>query len=259
MKILCIGDVVGDAGLDFVCRRLPALRRELGVALCIVNGENADTSGTGLTKSAAEELLSHGADVITTGNHALRRAGMDLYTENNTLLMPANYPGIAPNAGMCTLDFGKYSVLVANLAGVAFLEPLDNPFDVADRILASDEGKRARFKIIDFHAESTAEKKALAYYLDKRVSALFGTHTHVQTADEQILPAGSGYITDLGMCGPCQSVIGVEPRLAIEKQKTHRPVRFALAGGKCTLCGAVFTLNDTTGLCEKAERVSVQE
>ncbi|MEG0877974.1 MAG: TIGR00282 family metallophosphoesterase [Oscillospiraceae bacterium] len=256
MKVLCIGDVVGGAGTSFLCRKLPSLKRELNADLCIVNGENADNSGTGITRGAADEILSHGADVITTGNHALRRADTELYTESETLLMPANYPGLERSASVCEIDFGKYRVMVANLSGVAFLEPLDNPFICADSIISASD---ARFKIIDFHAESTAEKKAFAYYLDGRVSAIFGTHTHVPTADEQVLPLGTGYITDVGMCGPVNSVIGVEPKCAIAKQKSHLPARFAVAEGKCAMHGVLFTLDDTSGLCVEARRVTICE
>ncbi|MEG0179183.1 MAG: TIGR00282 family metallophosphoesterase [Oscillospiraceae bacterium] len=255
MKILCIGDIVGDGGMDIICRRLPSLKSELGADICIANGENADTSGTGITKNIVNELFCHAVDVITTGNHALRRANAELYTENDTVLMPANYPNQDGKASYCELDYGKYSVLIANISGVAFMEPLDNPFNCADKII---KNSNAKYKIIDFHAEATAEKEAFAYYLDGRVSAIFGTHTHVATADEQILPLGTGYITDVGMSGPVYSVLGVEPQLAITKQRLHLPVRFKTASGKCAINGALFTL-DESGKCTEVTRVRVCE
>ena len=252
MKILCVGDVVGQPGLDFLCRRLPALRRHLAVDVCIVNGENAHPDGVGITRPIAEELFAHGADAVTTGNHALRRAGEELYEETEALLCPANLPHLEPAAGRVTLDLGRCAVTVLNLSGVAFLEPVDNPFDVADRLLAGDS---ARFKVVDFHAESSAEKQAFARYLDGRVSAVFGTHTHVPTADAGVLPRGTGFITDVGMTGPVNSVIGVEPELSIRRQRTHRPVRFAVAKGPCRLDAVLFTCDDATGRCISAQRV----
>ena len=250
MKILCVGDVVGTPGLNFLCRRLPALKRQVGADLCIVNGENAHPDGVGITADIAQEIFAHGADVITTGNHALRRAGEELYEETETLLCPANLPHAAPGVGSVVLDFGRYSVTVLCLAGVAFLEPLDNPFDTADRLL---QGDTSRFRVVDFHAESTAEKQALAWYLDGRVSAVFGTHTHVPTADAGVLPGGTGFLTDVGMTGPAQSVIGVRPELAVKKQRTHRPVHFAVADGPCRMDAVLFCCDDKTGLCTEVQ------
>ena len=256
MKILCVGDVVGTPGLDFLCRRLPGLKRRLSADICIVNGENAHAGGVGITRSLAEDIFAHGADVITTGNHALRRADEALYEETEALLCPANLPHLAPGAGRVTLDLGRCALTVINLAGVAFLEPVDNPFDTADRLLAGDA---ARFKVVDIHAESTAEKQALAWYLDGRVSAVFGTHTHVPTADAGVLPGGTGFITDVGMTGPVRSVIGVRPELAVKKQRTHRPVRFEVAESPCRLDAVLFTCDDASGRCLSAEAVREEE
>lgn len=256
MNILCIGDVVGTPGLDFLCRRLPALKRALQVDVCIVNGENSDKSGVGLTRHAAQEIFSHGADVITTGNHFLRRAGLDFYLEEPYILAPANHPALPAEAGCCTLDMGRFSVMAVCLCGVAYLDALKNPFDVLEGLL---QKAQPTFCIVDFHAESTAEKKALAYCFDGRVSAIYGTHTHVPTADEGILPAGTGYITDAGMCGPAVSVIGVAPALAIQKQRLHIPVRFETAAGPCVLQGVLFTLDEKSGRCTAAHRITEAE
>lgn len=256
MNLLCIGDVVGRAGLEYLCNSLPELRRSLQADLVVVNGENSDDSGTGINRETAEQILGY-ADVVTTGNHCFRRAGEELFTQNESVLLPANIPFTEDRAGCCLLDTGRFgTVRVINLAGVAWMEPLDNPFKRVDELLNASS---AKYTVVDFHAESTAEKKALAYYLDGRVSAVFGTHTHVQTADEQILPAGTGYITDAGMTGPIHSVLGVAPELAIKKQREHRQVRFKVAEGPCMLNGVLFCLDDASGLCSGVRRVCLRQ
>lgn len=257
MNVLCIGDVVGDPGVACLRRQLPALRRKYAADAVIVNAENADKTGTGLGRKLAEELLQGGfADALTTGNHCFRRADTSLYEECPTVLMPANYPSLSPDVGRCTLDFGRIQLDVFNLQGTAFLEPLDNPFTVLDALLKES---RTKFRILDFHAEATAEKKAMAFYADGRVSAVFGTHTHVQTADEQILPGGTGYITDAGMTGPTVSVLGVRPELAVQRQSTHLPTRFDVAEGPCALEGVLFRLDDASGRCTGVERIRAAE
>lgn len=256
MNVLCIGDVVGAGGRKILRRLLPPLKRQYGVDVCIVNGENA-ADGNGTTPAAAEELLASGADVITGGNHTFRRQEYyDLLDRSPMLLRPANYPASAPGSGMYTLDRGRYQLTVINLMGVAFLDPLADPFDTLDRLLK--EAGDPKFCVVDLHAEATSEKKALAWYADGRLSALFGTHTHVQTADEQILPGGTGFITDAGMTGPVNSVLGVKPELAIAKMHGKLPVRFAAAEGECELQGVLFTLDDATGKTVAVERLQVR-
>ncbi len=246
MKFLCIGDVVGEPGLDFYREAVSYLKQTHAVDFVIVNGENSHKSGVGITKKEAEELLDF-ADVVTGGNHSYRRANEDLFSDYEGLLHPANYPYTQDENGRCLIDTGRFgTACIINLAGISFLEPIDSPFKRVDDLL---EGIDARFILVDFHAESTAEKKALAYYLDGRVSAVFGTHTHVQTADAQILPNKTGYITDLGMTGAVHSVIGVQPALAIKRQKDHVPVQFLVEEGPCMLNAALFTLDDTNGQC----------
>lgn len=251
MNVLCIGDVVGQNGLEYLCSNLPSLKRKYNVDVCIVNGENSDSCGRGITRNGAEAMFSHGADVITTGNHCFQRTKPETFEQQEFLLCPANYPFMPPQAGRCELDLGRARMQVINLSGVAFLEPLDNPFTCFDRLYDPS----CRFTIVDFHAESTAEKKAFGYYIDQRASAMFGTHTHVATADACILPQGCGYITDVGMCGPVDSVIGVEPAQAIEKQRCHTPVRFTVAQGECRLSGVLFTLDDKTGRCVQVQQI----
>ena len=251
MKVLCIGDVVGLNGLEYLCDVLPSLKHRLNVDICIVNGENSDSCGRGITRNGAEAMFSHGADIITTGNHCFQRTKIETFEEQEFLLCPANYPFVSSHAGRCELDLGKAKMQVINLSGVAFMEPLDNPFVMFDSLYDSN----CRFTIVDFHAESTAEKKAFGYYVADRASAVFGTHTHVPTADARILTGGCGYITDVGMCGPDESVIGVEPEQAIQKQRCHTPVRFTVAEGRCSLNGILFTLDDATGRCVGVEQI----
>ncbi len=253
MKVLCIGDVVGNPGVEQLRRHVPALRRQLGLHAVIVNAENADKGGTGLGRSLAQELLQGGlADVLTTGNHCFRRADATLYEEMPTVLCPANYPGLSPDCGRCTLDLGRWQLEVYNLQGTAFLEALQNPFLQLDTFISQSKTK---FRILDFHAEATAEKKAMGFFADGRISAMFGTHTHVQTADEQILPGGTGYISDVGMTGPTLSVLGVRPQCAVNRQMYHTPARFEVADGPAALEGVLFTLDDATGRCTAVERI----
>ena len=253
MNVLCIGDVVGLNGLDHLCRELPALKRRVGADICIVNGENSDQCGRGITRNGAEAIFSHGADVITTGNHCFHRTKPETFEEQEFLLCPANYPRLAPGAGRCELDLGRARMQVINLSGVAFMEPLDNPFVRFDQLY--DPG--CRFTIVDFHAESTAEKKAFGYYIDGRASAVFGTHTHVPTADAQVLPQGLGYVTDLGMTGPSQSVIGVRPSQAINRFLGGLPQRFQPADGPCQMHAVLFEIDTNARRCVSVQRADI--
>lgn len=256
MNILCVGDVVGSRGCELARQVLPALKRQYAVDVCIVNGENA-ADGNGITPASARSLKDSGADVITGGNHTFRRHEFyPLLDEEPWLLRPANFPAAAPGSGLYTVDRGRYQVTVINLIGTAFMEPLACPFDTLDALLS--KAGNPKFCVVDFHAEATAEKKALAYYADGRVSALFGTHTHVPTADEQILPAGTGYITDVGMTGPVESVLGIKPELSIAKMHGKLPVRFAAAEGACELQAVLFTLDDKTGRTTAVRRLAVR-
>lgn len=253
MQILCVGDVVGSAGCQCLRDKLPQVKKLYQVDVCIVNGENA-ADGNGITPVAAEHIFDSGADVITGGNHVFRRREFyDVLDEKETVLRPANYHEQAPGRGVCVVDRGRYQVTVINLMGVVYMEPIANPFETLDTILA--EQGNPKFCVVDFHAEATAEKKALAFYADGRISAMFGTHTHVQTADEQILPLGTGFITDVGMTGPTCSVLGVDPVQSIERIKTHMPVRFHTAEGPTALNGVLFRLDDKTGKTVEVRRI----
>ena len=256
MNILCVGDVVGTSGCQHLRSVLPAAKRHYGVDICIVNGENA-ADGNGLTPVAASHIFDSGADVITTGNHVYRRRELyEQLDEQDYLLRPGNYPASAPGHGFCTVDRGRYQVTVINLMGVVYMEPLACPFETLDTLL--DKAGKPKFCIVDFHAEATAEKKALAFYADGRISALVGTHTHVPTADEQILPNGTGYITDLGMTGPIRSILGICPEQAIAKMKEKLPVRFSTAEGPALMNAVLLTLDDSTGKTKAIERVEIR-
>jgi metallophosphoesterase (TIGR00282 family) len=244
MVILALGDVVGSGGCEFLRKSLSNIKKENNVELVIVNGENS-ADGNGITPYSAEHLFTSGVDVITTGNHVFRRREVyNLLDENPRLLRPANFSTAAPGRGYCIIDTGRVVVCVINLIGTVFMDSYDNPFLTADAILK--EVGTNLITIVDFHAEATSEKKAMGYYLDGRVSAVFGTHTHVLTADEQILPKGTGYITDIGMTGSINSVLGVEPSNSIQRFTTKMPVKFINASSPFLLTGVIFDINNKT-------------
>lgn len=240
-KILCFGDIVGPATLEAFTKNLPQMRKKYGADMVIVNGENV-SEGNGIMPDEADALIYSGVDVITGGNHIWQKNRIFSYLdEKKEIIRPANYPPSNPGRGYMVVDMGCARVLVMNVLGTVFTEPLACPFDTVDKILEKEKGNYD-ISVLDVHAEATAEKKALAYYLDGRINVIFGTHTHVTTADEQILPKGSGYITDLGMCGCEESCLGVESGIIIDKLKNKMPARFKLADGKITLNGALFEL-----------------
>ena len=253
LKILTIGDVVSKPGCEYLREMLPRLKREYKADAVIVNGENS-APGNGILPQSADFIFESGSDVITLGNHALKRPEIyDYLDEKKYIIRPANYHPSAPGRGMTVIDKGYVRAAVINLQGAVFSEPIRNPFDVADSLIEEAEKEGCKIKIVDFHAEATSEKRGMGFYLDGRVSVLFGTHTHVQTSDNQILPKGTGYITDIGMTGPLHSVLGVLPELAIEKMRTGLPVRFKNGDGVCTIDGCFFEIDDKTGKTLKTE------
>ncbi len=239
MRILFLADVFGSAGRRAVEARLPALREELGAGFCIVNGENA-ADGRGLTPKLADKLLAAGADVVTLGNHVWVRNEICAYLAGSErVIRPANVATGSPGRSLTVLPAADGTpVAVINLLGWLFLEVPVGPFEVIDELV--DEARaRASVVVVDFHAEATSEKVALARWLDGRVTAVIGTHTHVQTSDARVLPGGTAAITDAGMTGPHDSVIGVEAELAIRRMRTGMPVRFRPAEGDVRIEGAV--------------------
>ena len=259
MNILCIGDVIGLPGCEFVRRVLPALKRLNGIDLCIANGENSEFGrAKGISRASAEHLFDSGVDVITTGNHVFSQSACYDYLEDcEFIARPANlaYEG-APGRGAVIVDMGRVRVAVANLSGAVYMDCVTSPFEAVEALLPQISD--CKVKLLDFHAEATSEKRAMGFYLDGRFSAVFGTHTHIQTADEQVLPGGTGYITDLGMTGPIDSILGVEKEIILQKFRTNMPVRFKTAEGACALCGCLFTVDENSGLCTHAERIQIQ-
>ena len=256
MKILFLGDIVGKPGRDAILSLLPGLRTEFTADLVIANAENA-AGGWGITPPIAHMLLTGGVDVITMGNHTWAKAdGIDVFEVEPRVLRPANYPPGTPGRG-----FGLYrtasgaTVGVANLNGRTFMEPLDDPFRVADDIFAQLKGQ-ADVLFFDFHAETTSEKAAFAWHCDGRAAAVVGTHTHVPTADERILPGGCAFITDVGMCGPENSVIGMDVETVLLRFRTQLPHRFKVAEGRAMVNGVFIDVNETTGQARSITRIA---
>ena len=230
-------------------RHLHRIKDEYKIDFTIANGENS-ADGNGTTPQSADFLFSIGVDVITGGNHTMRRRELHEYLDEKPyILRPHNLEKANYGSGYCLVDTGRQSIAVINLHGNIYLENQNagNPFDAADALIARAETDGARIIIIDFHAEATSEKRALGFYCDGRASVLFGTHTHVQTADCQILPKGTGYITDLGMTGPIQSVLGVKSDIIISRLRHIDTQKFELAQGDCMINACVFTVDDKTG------------
>ena len=254
MKILCLGDVVGPDAVSHLSKNLWKYRKEKGISLVIANGENAD-EGNGLSPESARELLDRGVDVITGGNHIWKKNSLRSFLDSSECIVrPLNYPGACPGKGYTVAEADGYRFLVMNVQGTVYMESLSCPFESVEKAISQNAG-RYDFAILDIHAEATSEKLALAYYFDGRVNITVGTHTHVQTADEKILPKGSGYITDLGMCGVQDGILGVENEIIIRKLRTKLPERFVLKRGDAKACGAIFTLDTTSGKITAVERV----
>jgi metallophosphoesterase (TIGR00282 family) len=255
MRVLFIGDIFGKPGRRAVRDLLPGLKQELGVDLTIGNAENA-AAGAGLTPEVVDELFRFGIDVLTGGNHTWdKKEGIPVLDADVRILRPANYPLGAPGRGVGVYDTPAGRLAVVNLIGRVFLANVDCPFTAADHILESLAGVTS-VVIVDFHAEATSEKISMGWHLDGRSSLVVGTHTHVQTADETILPRGTAYLTDAGMTGPHDSVIGVRKELAIEKLRMQLPVRFQPAEGDIRLNGVWIHCDEQTGRALEIRRIS---
>jgi metallophosphoesterase (TIGR00282 family) len=256
-NILFVADVFGVPGRRAIEQRLPGLRDELGVGFCVVNGENA-ADGAGITPRIADRLLAAGADVITLGNHVWRRPEIGPYlAESERVIRPANVAGASPGRGLTVVPAADGTpVAVINLLGQLFIDPAVGPFEVIDQ-LVDEAHAAASIVVVDFHAEATSEKIALPRWLDGRVTAVLGTHTHVQTNDARVLPGGTAAITDAGMTGPHDSVIGVQADLAIARMRTGMPVRFKPAEGDVRIEGALVECDGDTGLATRCESVRI--
>ncbi len=253
MRIAVFGDVMGRSGRTTLVERLPGLRRKYALDFVVVNAENA-AGGFGVTPRICEALLEAGADVLTTGNHAYdQRDDIDIFDREPRLLRPANFPAASPGRGSAMFpDAEGRNVLVVHAQGQRSMFPIDDPCAAVDRELDGVSlGREADAVIVDFHAEATSEKYSMGHHLDGRVSLVVGTHTHVPTADDHILPHGTAYITDLGMCGDYDSVIGMEKTEPMHRFITKMPGgRFSPAAGEATICGIVVELNPATGLAK---------
>jgi metallophosphoesterase (TIGR00282 family) len=252
-RILFVADVFGRPGRAAVSALLPGLRSELEPDLVIVNGENS-AGGFGITAATARELRSAGADVITTGNHVWdQKQFLDEIPRLDRVLRPYNYPPGAPGVGALLVEAGGEQVLVLNLQGRIFLPDLDDPFRAADEVLAAHP--QARIVFVDMHAEATSEKTAMGWHLDGRASAVVGTHTHIPTADARVLPGGTAYVTDVGMVGPRDSVIGVQKEAALRRFLTGMPHRFETATGVVTFNSVLVTISRLTGRATSIQRI----
>lgn len=253
-RLLALGDVVGEEAVMRLRRILPGLKREYEIDFTVANGENAAV-GNGLDRASAKALFDSGIDVLTSGNHIFRKPEIQAYIEETPyLLRPANYPKGTPGKGAVVFDAFGTRVLVMNVLGTVYLDALDCPFRAVEEMLQAHAGQYD-LSVLDIHAEATSEKLAIAHVFDGRISAIFGTHTHVQTADEIVLSGGTGYITDLGMCGPADSILGVSKERVITKLRTKMPVRFENPAGPTQLNGAVFTIDRQSKRAVKVERL----
>jgi metallophosphoesterase (TIGR00282 family) len=256
MNILMVGDVFGESGRSAVARLLPGLRREHAIDLVVANVENA-AGGFGVTPAFARAFLDQGVDVMTSGNHIWdKREIVEYIAKENLLLRPANYPAGTPGVGWVTVKAGPHRVAVVNLMGRVFMNPIDCPFRTADALLP-ELRRETPVVLVDMHAEATSESVAMGWYLDGRVSAVVGTHRHVQTADERVLPGGTAYITDLGLTGPTDGVIGVDREAIIQRFLTQMPTRFETAKGPAALHGVVITVDPESGRASAIRRLQV--
>lgn len=256
MKLLFIGDIVGSPGREIVKDYLPRLKRKYQPAFIVANGENA-ANGKGITEKIGKELFEAGVHAITLGNHTWdNKEIFDFIDREDRMIRPANFPAGTPGKGITYIKQPEGELAIINLQGRTFLPPLDCPFTTADQ-LVEQARKRTKYIFVDFHAEVTSEKQALSWYLDGRISGLVGTHTHVQTGDERILPQGTAYLTDVGMCGPSDGILGMDRETVIKKFRTQLPVRFEVAAGPAQLNAVVITIDRTSGRAAKIERIRI--
>lgn len=257
MRILFLGDIVGRVGRDCVEAVLPMLVENHAPDFLLVNGENS-AAGLGITPKIADDLFGLGVDGITLGNHAFHKREIEAYLENEPrIIRPANMPPGLPGRGWMTLKKGALSMSVANVCGRTFMAEYDNPFTATDQFLEATAATPVR--LIDFHAEATSEKMAFAFFVEGRVSAVLGTHTHVQTADERILGEHTAFITDVGMCGPSNSVIGMDREIVLKRFLTLMPVRFEVATGPGVISGVVIDVQQDTGAATSIERIQMRD
>ena len=255
MKLLVIGDVTSRGGVEHLKKNLWRVRREENIDFCIVNGENASFI-TGISEELAEELFAAGADVITGGNHTMHNTRAYTYLDDKReILRPINFGDSAPGHGYAIVDGAGFRVLVINALGCVHIEPqLDSPYPFIDKVLAKEDGNYD-FSALDFHAEATGEKLAIGHAYDGKINVIFGTHTHVPTADECVLPCGTGYITDVGMCGEGGGILGLDKETVILRMRTKLPHKFKLSDGEAFANAAVFDIDDKTKKTKSVKRI----
>ena len=258
MKFLFVGDVVGSLGREMVSKYLPVLKKKYNPAITIVNGENS-ANGKGITQKIYKGILDAGAQVVTLGNHTWdNKEIFEFIDDAPCMIRPANFPETNPGKGYTVVKFNQHRIAVINLMGRTFLPPNDCPFRKADEII-NEVKKETSYIFVDFHAEATSEKQAMGWYLDGRVTAVVGTHTHVQTADSRVLPNGTAYITDVGMTGPYDGILGMDKDIILNRFLTNLPARFEVAKGRDQLNGVLVTVDEKTGLAKKIERIMINE
>lgn len=254
MKILAVGDLIGNAGIKELRKQLDKIRKEENIDFTIVNGENA-AEGMGITQKNLDDILSQKVDVITMGNHTWAKKDIFKFIDHPKLIRPANYPKGVVGKGYGIYTCQNKKIAVINLIGRVDINVLsENPFIIAKELVEKLQ-KQVDIIIVDFHAEATAEKIAMGYFLDGKATAVFGTHTHVQTADEKILPKGTAYITDLGMTGPKNSVIGMDIEVSFKRFETTLPERYRIATGETMLNGVIFDIDDDTNKVKQVKRI----
>ena len=256
MRILALGDIVGVDTVDYLKKNLPAVQKKEGIDFTVANGENVSEI-RGISARDARAILDAGVDLITLGNHAfgVRDIGDFLDSEPQRIIRPANFPPAAPGSGYTLCKIGGWRLLCISVSGRAFLDPLACPFETLDKILARESGAYD-LALLDVHGEATSEKMAIAYDFDGKIQVMFGTHTHVPTADERILPKGSGYITDLGMCGPEDGIIGTDRADVIYRFRTQLPTKFHVAGGRISAHGAIFDVDEQARRVKSVKRIA---
>ena len=256
MKFLAVGDIIGNAGVRELKKQLKDLKVRENIDFCIVNGENS-AEGMGITEKNFKEILEAGADVITMGNHTWGKKEIFKFIDDSRIVRPANYPEGVVGKGYTILKSNNKKIAVINLLGRVDINILtENPFVIANKIIEKIKNE-VDYIIVDFHAEATAEKIAMGYHLDGKVTAVFGTHTHVQTADEKVLPKGTGYITDIGMTGPKNSVIGMDVKVSLKRFETALPEKYKIADGECIFNAVIFDVDDSTGKVVSINRVYI--
>lgn len=256
MKILVIGDIVGGISIKYLSKKLSQFVSEHKIDFVIANGENASEI-KGLSRNDAEAIFNSGVDFITLGNHAFGKRDLYDYLDSNEskIIRPSNFPTSAPGSGYSIVRVNGYKLLIINVLGTMYMSPLNNPFETVQRILEREKGSYD-FAIMDIHAEATSEKYAIAHYFDGKIAIMFGTHTHVQTADEQILPQGSAYITDIGMTGPKNSILGTDIKCILNKFVTQTPQYFTVADGEVVAHGVIVNIDPSSTKIHSINRIS---